>query len=40
MNCDTPRTKQVVFGPDFPGDTFRVLKDRKIRQYVNTERAG
>ncbi len=22
-----------VYGPDFPGETFRVLKDREIRQF-------
>ncbi len=24
---------QDVYGPDFPGETFRVLKDKEIRQY-------
>ena len=24
---------QDVYGPDFPGETFRVLKDNEIRQY-------
>jgi hypothetical protein len=22
-----------VYGPDFPGETFRVLKERELRQY-------
>jgi hypothetical protein len=22
-----------VYGPDFPGETFRVLKEKEIRQY-------
>ena len=22
-----------VYGPDFPGETFRVLKDREIREF-------
>lgn len=24
---------QDVYGPDFPGETFRVLKDKEIRKY-------
>ncbi|MFA5463696.1 MAG: hypothetical protein WC265_06430, partial [Dysgonamonadaceae bacterium] len=24
---------QDVYGPDFPGETFRVLKEKEIRQY-------
>ncbi len=24
---------QDVFGPDFPGETFRVLKEKEIRQF-------
>jgi len=25
--------RQDVFGPDFPGETFRVLKEKEIRQF-------
>jgi hypothetical protein len=31
---------QDVYGPDFPGETFRVLKDKEMRVYGNTERGG
>ncbi|MEW6570687.1 MAG: hypothetical protein AB1390_05880 [Nitrospirota bacterium] len=24
---------QDVYGPNFPGETFRVLKEKEIRQY-------
>jgi len=24
---------QDVFGPDFPGETFRVLKEKEIKQF-------
>ncbi|KFD40280.1 hypothetical protein AT05_01240 [Schleiferia thermophila str. Yellowstone] len=24
---------QDVYGPDFPGETFRVLKEKEIRQF-------
>jgi hypothetical protein len=24
---------QDVYGPDFPGETFRVLKEKEIRKY-------
>jgi len=32
-NSTTFRTPQDVFGPDFPGETFRVLKKKEIRQF-------
>ena len=43
MNLTKPRSEnekfcyildpQDVYGPDFPGETFRVLKEKEIRQY-------
>ena len=26
---------QEVYGPDFPGETFRVLREKEIKQYGN-----
>jgi hypothetical protein len=33
MSCATSSSPADVHGPDFPGETFRVLKEKEIAKY-------